>query len=213
MRLSHVRARILAVALVLCVAFIVAGVRAKPAAADVCNYSFQHCWGIVHFYPPVNTYTGALAYIKVYQLTGNSSNFSTAELWVCDPYQAGSCWSWVETGWKKGKRYLSDNTGLTWFWAESWDGVQGAECPSGAEYQERFPTGFPVALGETHIAKISYAGGNSFKWQVYIDGTYLNSTRACHSYYTDLMDAGGETTFNNGGGICGCVRFSEARYR
>jgi hypothetical protein len=128
-------------------------------------------------------------------LSGSTTDFSTAEIWVCDPYVGAWCWTFVEDGWHNGHRYMSSLTALAWFWADEWGGVEGPGC-TGNGYAEHYPSGHPVALGQSHTAKIPYNGGNTYAWEVFIDGVAIAASTPCHSTFTNRMDTGSETTFD-----------------
>jgi hypothetical protein len=190
---------LLVVALVISAGLVVSGLWAKSAGAACSGAGQNHCYAQVHWTPP-NSWTGALAYLNASQLTGSADYFSTHELWVCDPYIAASCWSWVETGYHVGHRFQQGGTGFAWFWAESWDGVAGPDCPwRELEYEEHYPAGFSVGLNQTHVAKISYSRQTPWKWGVYIDGAWIASSRACHSDSSNDIRTGSETNYSDYG--------------
>jgi len=130
--------------------------------------------------------------LHVNRLSGTSSDFTTAELWVCDP---SHCFNWTETGWHNGHRCCGiSGSGLSWFFAEDWEGTQGPGC-DGSGYIEHYYPDRPVNLGETHVAKILYY--ENFRWQAYIDGVAIGTTRPCHFDWTQDMRTGTELTYDS----------------
>jgi hypothetical protein len=160
---------------------------ALPHGALACSLSGAHCYAVVD-YIAADYKTGGLSWLKTDRLTPqSSSNFSTNEIWVCTG--ATECAdSWVEQGWRIGRRDGDSRTGLTWFAAED----KISQMCFTDEYVEYYDITGAVFLGSEYAAKISHSGNG--RWGFYRAGFFLMNSSPCHNYNTLRMQSGSETT-------------------